>query len=44
MGQEVKNYINGQSKHGLSDTSEKTGKVLPGGSQEQKACTFWVQE
>ena len=22
----------------------KTGKVLPGGSQEQKACTFWVQE
>ena len=28
MGQEVKNYINGQSKHGLSDPSVKTGKFF----------------
>ena len=40
MGQEVKNYINGQSKHGLSDSSVKTGKFLTWGSQEQKMCTF----
>ena len=28
MGQEVKNYINGQSKYGLLDSSVKTGKFL----------------
>ena len=33
MGQEVNNYIDCQSKHGLSDSSVKTGKILPGGSQ-----------
>ena len=36
----VKNHINCQSKHGLSDSSVKTGKFLPGDSQEQKMCTF----
>ena len=40
MGQEVKNPIDCQSKHGLSDSSVKTGKFLPCGSQEQKMCTF----
>ena len=40
MGQEVKNYIRCQSKHGLSDSSVKTGKFLTGGLQEQKLCTF----
>ena len=29
-----------QSKHGLSDSSVKTGKFLSEGSQEQKMCTF----
>ena len=38
MDQEVKNHINCQSKHGLSDSSVKS--FLPGGSQEQKICTF----
>ena len=28
--------MNCQSKYGLSDSSVKTGKFLPGGSQEQK--------
>ena len=40
MGQEVKNHIDCRSKHGLSDSSVKTGKFLPWGSQEQKMCTF----
>ena len=40
MGQEVKNHINCQSKHCLSDSSVKTEKLLPGGIQEQKMCTF----
>ena len=40
MGQEVKNYIDCQSKHGLSDFSVKTGKFLNGSSQEQIMCTF----
>ena len=40
MGQEVKNHISFQPKHGLSDSSVKTGTFLPGGSQEQKMCTF----
>ena len=40
MGWEVKNHIDCQSKHGLSDSSVKTGKFLPDGSQEQKMCTF----
>ena len=40
MGEEVKNHISCQSKHGLSDSSVKTGNFLPGGSQEQKTCTF----
>ena len=40
MGQEVKNYINCQSKHGLSDSSVTTRKFLTWGSQEQKMCTF----
>ena len=31
--------MNCQSKHGLSDSHVKTGKFLPGGSQEQKTCT-----
>ena len=43
MGQEVKNHITCQSKHGLSDFSVKTGKFIPGGSQEQKTCTFWTK-
>ena len=36
MGQEVKNHIDCQSKHGLSDSSVKTEKILTGGTQEQK--------
>ena len=40
MGQEVKNHVNCQSEHGLSDSSVKTGIFLPGGPQEQKMCTF----
>ena len=40
MGQEVKNHIDCQSKHGLSDSSVKTEKILTGGTQEQKMCTF----
>ena len=40
MSQEVKNYINGQSKHGLSDSNVKTEKFLTWASQEQKMCTF----
>ena len=40
MGQEIKNHINCQSKHSLSDSSVKTGKFLTGGTQEQKMCTF----
>ena len=40
MGEEVKNHISCQSKHSLSDSSVKTGNFLPGGSQEQKTCTF----
>ena len=28
MGKEVKYYINCQTKHGLSNSSVKTGKVL----------------
>ena len=40
MGQEVKNHIDCQSKHGLSDFSLKTEKFLTGGTQEQKMCTF----
>ena len=39
-GQKVKNHISCQSKHGLSDSSLKTWKFLPGSSQEQKTCTF----
>ena len=44
MGQEVKNHISCQSKHGLSDCSVKTGTFLPGDSQEQKICTFLGQK
>ena len=40
MGLEVKNHIDCQSKHGLSDSSVKTEKFLPGSTQEQKMCTF----
>ena len=40
MGQEVKNHIDCQSKHGLSDSSVKTENILTGGIQEQKMCTF----
>ena len=40
MGQEVKNHIDCQSKHDLSDSSMKTEKFLTGGTQEQKMCTF----
>ena len=40
MGQEVKNHIDCQSKHGLSDSSVKTEKFLTGGTQEQKMCIF----
>ena len=40
MGQKVKNHINCQSKHGLSDSSVKTEKFLTGSIQEQKMCTF----
>ena len=40
MGKEVKNHINCQSKHGLSDSSVKTEKFLTDGTQEQKMCTF----
>ena len=36
----MKNHIDCQSKHGLSDSSVKTGKFLTWGSQEQKMCTF----
>ena len=38
MGQEVKNHIDYQSKHGLSDSSVKREKFLTGGTQEQKMC------
>ena len=40
MGKEVKYHINYQSEHGLSDSSVRTGKCLPGGSQEQKNVLF----
>ena len=40
MGQEVKNHIDCQSKDGLSDSSVKTEKILTGGTQEGKMCTF----
>ena len=40
MGQEVKIHISCQSKHGLPDSSVKTGKFLSGSTQEQKMCTF----
>ena len=40
MGQEVKNYIDCQFKHGLSDSSVKTVKCLPGSSQEQNVYIF----
>ena len=33
MGQEVKNHIECQSKHGLSDSSAKTEKFLTGSTQ-----------
>ena len=39
MGQEVKNDIDCQFKHVLSDSSVKTGKFLPWDSQEPKMCT-----
>ena len=35
MGWEVKNIVRGQSKHGLWGSNLKTGKILPGGAQEQ---------
>ena len=41
MGEEVKNHISCQSKHGLSHSTVKTGNSLPGGSQEQKTCTLF---
>ena len=40
IGSGGQNHIDCQSKHGLSHSSVKTGKLLPGGSQEQKTCTF----
>ena len=40
MGQEVKNHIDCQSKHGLSDSSVKIEKCLTGSTQEEKMCTF----
>ena len=40
MGEDLKNHISCQSKHCLSHSSVKTGNFLPGGSQEQKTCTF----
>ena len=44
MGYKVKYHINCQSKHGLSDSSVKTGNFLPRGSQEQKHVLFWVEK
>ena len=41
MGEEVKNHISCQSKHGLSHSSVKTGNFLTGGSQEQKNMYFF---
>ena len=35
MGWEVKKIVRGQSKHGLWGCNLKTGKFLPGGTQEQ---------
>ena len=35
MGYEVKKILRGQSKHGLWGSNLKTGKFLPGGTQEQ---------
>ena len=40
IGSGGQNHIDCQSKDGLSHSSVKTGKLLPGGSQEQKTCTF----
>ena len=40
MGWEVKNIVRGQSKHGLWGSILKTGKFLPGGTQEQICCTI----
>ena len=40
MSSEVKYHINCQSKHGLWDSRVKTGKFLPGDSQEQKHVLF----
>ena len=41
MGWEVKNIVRGQSKHGLCGSNLKTGKFLPGGTQEQICCTIF---
>ena len=43
MGEEVKNPLRAQSKYGLMGSSAKTGKFFIRGSQEQKRCTFLVQ-
>ena len=44
MGQEVKNHISCQSKHGLSDSHVKTGTFLPGGHRSKKYVLFWAQK
>ena len=41
MGEEVKYHINCQLKHGLSDSSVKTGKFYLGADRSKKR-TFWV--
>ena len=41
IGWEVKNIVRGQSKHGLLGSNLKTGKFLPGGTQEQICCTIF---
>ena len=41
MGWEVKNILRGQSKHGLSGSNLKTGKFLPGGTQERICFTIF---
>ena len=43
MGLEVKNPLRAQSKYDLMGSSAKTGNSFIGGSQEQKRCTFCVQ-
>ena len=43
MDQDVKNPLRAQSKYGLIGSSAKIGKKIIEGSQERKACTFWVQ-